>query len=99
MNLPDWIDWVQWPAMAVTVVAAYLVGSTHSPKRVAGFWFFLTSNVLWIVWGLYASAWALIVLQVCLAVMNFRGLFRNDPEIHETVIAVEEKVLGEDRAV
>lgn len=99
MNLPDWIDWVQWPAMVVTVIAAWLVGSTRSRKRVVGFWCFLASNVLWVVWGLYASAWALIVVQLCLAAMNFYGLFRNDPEIRETVAAVEEKLLGDDEGV
>jgi hypothetical protein len=33
----------------------------------------MLSNVLWIVWGWYSSAYALIALQVCLAVMNIRG--------------------------
>lgn len=94
MSLPDWIDWLQWPAMAVTVAAAWLIGSPRSRKRVVGFWFFLCSNVLWVAWGLYASAWALIILQLCLAVMNLRGLFRNDPELHETVVTVERKVMG-----
>ena len=31
---------------------------------------FLASNLLWIAWGLYAQAYALILLQVCLAAMN-----------------------------
>ena len=30
--------------------------------------------MLWGVWGVYSSAWALIALQVCLAIMNLRGL-------------------------
>lgn len=34
----------------------------------------LASNVLWGIWGVYSSAWALIALQVCLAAMNLRGL-------------------------
>lgn len=98
MDLPQWVDWLQWPAMVVTVVAAWLVGSTRSRKRVAGFWFFLSSNVLWIAWGLYAGAWALIILQVCLAAMNFFGLFRNDPHIHEAVVEVEHKIIGDEPA-
>ena len=29
----DWLDLVQWPAMAVTVGAAWLVASTHKRRR------------------------------------------------------------------
>lgn len=39
---------------------------------------FLASNLLWIAWGLYAQAYALILLQVCLAAMNLRGTHRNE---------------------
>ncbi|MDX9875563.1 MAG: hypothetical protein RBS88_11675 [Spongiibacteraceae bacterium] len=83
--MPEWLDWLQWPAMVVTVLAAWLVGSTRSRKRVVGFWLFLSSNVLWIAWGLYAEAWALIIVQLFLAGMNFYGLFRNDPAMREKV--------------
>jgi len=64
---------VQWPAMAVTVAAAWLVASMRDEQRNLGFWLFMLSNVLWIVWGLHAGAYALIALQVCLAAMNIRG--------------------------
>jgi hypothetical protein len=64
---------VQWPAMAVTVAAAWLVASMRDDQRNLGFWLFMLSNVLWIVWGLHAGAYALIALQVCLAAMNIRG--------------------------
>ena len=59
--------------MGVTVIAAWLIASSNEKKREFGFWVFLVSNVLWIWWGLHASAFALIVLQLCLAVMNIRG--------------------------
>jgi hypothetical protein len=49
-----------------------------------GFWVFLASNVLWSVWGWYSSAHALIVLQVALAFMNARGVYRNDPDLEVT---------------
>lgn len=78
MSLEQWIDLVQWPAMVVTVLAAYWIGSLQRRKRLVGFWLFLLSNVLWIIWGWQAEAWALILLQVCLAVLNFRGLSKND---------------------
>lgn len=79
-----WIDLIQWPAMAVTVVAAWLVASQRKFKRNWGFWLFLLSNVLWIAWGLHDGAYALIVLQVFLAVLNIRGAVKNQPAQSET---------------
>jgi hypothetical protein len=64
--------------MAVTVIAAWLVGSSSERRRAWGFWVFLLSNVLWIAWGVIASAYALIVLQVFLAVTNIRGAKKNE---------------------
>ncbi|HWV09333.1 hypothetical protein [Pseudomonas sp. GD03944] len=75
----DLIDLVQWPAMLATVVAAWLIASLERRRRTIGFWCFMLSNVLWIIWGLHASAWALIVLQVCLAGLNIRGARKNAP--------------------
>jgi hypothetical protein len=77
-GLLDWIDLLQWPAMVVTVLAAWLIGSLNPRRRTVGFWFFLLSNLLWVIWGWQAHAWALIVLQVCLALMNIRGVKKND---------------------
>ena len=74
----DYFDLVQWPAMMLTVLAAWLVGSRSSTKRNLGFWIFLASNAAWIVWGWYVRAHALIVLQLCLAVLNVRGVQKND---------------------
>jgi hypothetical protein len=42
-----------------------------------GFVFFSVSNVLWVIWGVHADAYALIVLQICLFVMNLRGFKKN----------------------
>ena len=75
MNL--W-DFLQWPAMLVTVAAAWLVTSRHAKRRNSGFWFFLVSNVLWIAWAVPSKAWALIVLQIALLVMNIRGAAKTD---------------------
>jgi hypothetical protein len=76
----DFIDLLQWPAMLVTVVAAWLVASLSKKQREIGFWFFLLSNVLWIAWGYHDHAYALIALQLALAAMNIRGAKKNDPE-------------------
>lgn len=64
--------------MAVTVLAAWLVASTRHTRRKVGFWFFLTSNVLWVAWGLHDEAYALIALQMCLVATNIRGAFKNE---------------------
>jgi len=74
-----WVDFIQWPAMAITVLAAWLVGSQRKFKRNWGFWLFLLSNLLWVVWGLHDGAYALIFLQVCLAALNIRGTVKNSP--------------------
>lgn len=76
----DFLDLVQWPAMVATVIAAWLVASQSKRRRNWGFWWFLASNVLWAAWGWHASAYALIVLQVCLAALNIRGARKTEPE-------------------
>lgn len=72
------LDLIQWPAMAATVAAAWLVASRSAHKRAVGFWVFLASNVLWVVWGWHDRAWALVVLQFCLAALNIRGVRKNE---------------------
>jgi len=74
----DILDIVQWPAFAASLAAAYLVGSNAKGRRNAGFWVFLLSNLLWVAWGLHTQAWALIALQVGLAALNVRGLFKTE---------------------
>jgi len=74
----DVLDWIQWPAMATTVLAAWFVAARQKSRRGFGFWCFLLSNFLWIVWGLHADAHALVALQFCLAGLNVRGAFKND---------------------
>jgi hypothetical protein len=72
------LDLLQWPAMVVTVVAAYLVASRMAYKRAIGFWCFLASNVLWVAWGVHDHAWALVGLQFFLAALNIRGIYKNE---------------------
>ena len=75
----DYLDLLQWPAMLVTVVAAWLVASQAKRRREYGFWIFLLSNLLWIVWGWHDRAYALIALQIALAALNVRGAYKNEP--------------------
>jgi hypothetical protein len=73
------LGWLQWPAMVVTVIATWLVGSVTRRRRIYGFFVFLLSNVLWVVWGWSTEAYALIVLQAALVIMNIRGIRKNEP--------------------
>ncbi len=76
--MESWLSRLQWPAMLVTVMAAWFVASTSRTRRNVGFWLFLPSNVLWIAWGLYSAAHALVVLQFALAALNIRGAMKTD---------------------
>ncbi len=74
------LNFLQWPAMVITIAAAWGAGSHRKRRRRIGFWLFLLSNVLWTIWGVYAEAWALVVLQISLAIMNVRGARNNESE-------------------
>lgn len=79
--MSELVDMVQWPAMAVTIYAAWLVASQTKSRREQGFWWFLLSNVLWVVWGFHDGAYALIALQIGLATLNIRGVWKNNNTI------------------
>lgn len=74
----DWIDILQWPAMAVTIAAAWLIASQRKERRRLSFLLFLAGNVLWIAWGWHDRAMALIALQLFLAFENVRGVRKNE---------------------
>ena len=74
----DYLDLLQWPAMLVTVAAAWLIASRSAHKRAIGFWCFLASNLLWVIWGFHDRAWALVGLQFFLAALNIRGVYKNE---------------------
>jgi uncharacterized membrane protein len=71
------LDLLQWPAMVVTAVAAFLVASLSETKRKIGFWCYLLSNALWSAWGFHTKAWAVVALQVVLLALNIRGVKKN----------------------
>jgi hypothetical protein len=74
-----WLDLVQWPAMAATLLGAWLVASQQPRRRNIGFWVFLVSNALWVVWGWHDGAWALVALQLGLVALNVRGVRKSEP--------------------
>ncbi len=72
------LGFIQWPAFATSVAAAWFVASHSEHRRNLGFWVFLLSNLLWVIWGVHTGAWALVALQVCLSALNVRGLFKTE---------------------
>ncbi|WP_298235012.1 hypothetical protein [uncultured Azohydromonas sp.] len=78
--MSELLDALQWPAMAATLVASWMVASQRKRKRNWGFWVFILSNVLWLAWGWHTKAWALMALQLGLFVLNLRAARKNDPE-------------------
>lgn len=70
---------LQWPAVAATRFAPP-GSSPRSRKRNVkwGFWIFLLSNLLWVGWGWHDHAYALIVLQFGLVLLNIRGVAKNE---------------------
>ena len=72
------LDAVQWPAMAVTLFAAWLVASRKKERRAHGFWWFIASNILWVVWAWHVHARALIAMQAGLFALNVRGAVKNE---------------------
>ena len=70
--------YLEWPAMAVTLAAAWWMGSKKADKRVIAFWMLIAGNLMWIGWGWGETAWALIALNVGLLALNVRGIMKND---------------------
>lgn len=68
---------LQWPAMVITLTAAWLVASRSKSKRHRGFWCFIASNIIWIVWAWSEQAYALIVMQLGLFAINVTGARKN----------------------
>lgn len=69
---------LEWPAMAISLAAAYLLASQRPEKRVVAFWLLIIGNVMWIAWGWGEDAWALIALNAGLMALNVRGIFKNE---------------------
>lgn len=79
MSTSELLGFLQWPAMLATLIAAWLVASSSKSKRNSGFWWFIASNILWVVWGWHVQAYALIILQAGLLAFNVRGAKKSEP--------------------
>ena len=76
--MDDWLAYLEWPAMAVSLVAAWLIASKNPHKRVWAFVMLIVGNLMWIAWGWGDSAWALIALNIGLMALNVRGIVKNE---------------------
>lgn len=76
--MDDFLALLEWPAMAISLVAAYLLGSIHPKKRILAFVMLIIGNLMWIGWGWGNDAKALIALNAGLMALNVRGIFKNE---------------------
>ncbi len=79
-SLDDLLNLVQWPAMITTIAATWYIAAERKDNRNWGFWLYLLSNLLWVVWAIPNRAWALAAMQVILAGMNIRGVMKSKPK-------------------
>jgi hypothetical protein len=74
----DYFSLLQWPAMVVNILSVWMLTSQSKGKRHAGFLLSLLSNLLWIMWGWYAEALAVLGLQIALATLNIHGVRKTE---------------------
>ncbi len=63
---------VDWAAMALTLVAIYLLGD----RRRMGFVLMILGNACWVVLGVLTGSLAMILANLVFAGMNVRGLVK-----------------------
>lgn len=71
------IDFLQWPALVLSVIGAWLVGGSTMTHRRRGFLFFLLSNGLWMLWAGGIEAWGVVITQAVFTWTSIRGLCAN----------------------
>ncbi|WP_426104398.1 hypothetical protein [Massilia sp. TSP1-1-2] len=76
--MEDIVAYLEWPAMAISLAAAWWMGSKKAEKRIMAFCLLIAGNLMWIAWGWGDEAWALIALNVGLLALNVRGIVKNE---------------------
>jgi hypothetical protein len=74
----DYFSLIQWPAMVINILAVWLLTSQSKGKRHTGFGLSLLSNLLWVIWGWHAQAFAVLGLQIALATINVLGVRKTE---------------------
>ena len=67
---------LDWVAMSTSLLAVYLLGR----KNRIGFACFLFSNLIWILLGVLAGIWGIVVGNVLFLALNARGYMKWKPE-------------------
>jgi hypothetical protein len=78
--MDDFLALLEWPAMAISLAAAWWMGSKKAGKRIVAFVLLIVGNLMWIGWGWGETAWALIALNIGLLGLNVRGILKNEEE-------------------
>ena len=76
--MEDFVAMLEWPAMAISLAAAWWMGSRRPGERVFAFLMLSLGNLLWIAWGWGEGAHALIALNLGLLALNVRGIIKNE---------------------
>ena len=76
--MEDFVAYLEWPAMLITLAAAWWLGSKKPEKRIFAFSLLIVGNLMWIAWGWGDDAWALIALNVGLMALNVRAIMKNE---------------------
>ena len=79
--MEDYLAYLEWPAMAITLAAAWWMASTKPQKRIVAFGMLIVGNLMWIGWGWGDEAWALIALNAGLLALNIRAIMKNEEEV------------------
>ncbi len=67
----------QYPALITGIIGAYFVSSTTSKKRYWGFFLWIISDICWALFGLSASGYGLVIMQLIFIFTSSRGMFNN----------------------
>jgi hypothetical protein len=76
--MDEFLALLEWPAMAVSLAAAWWMGSKQAGKRIVAFCMLIVGNLMWIGWGWSTDARALIALNLGLLALNVRGILKNE---------------------
>jgi len=71
----DVLHFLQWPAMAISLLGTWWVGDAERRHRHLGFAVLMGSNALWFAWAVTDHAWALLVMQAAFLLLNGRGFY------------------------
>ena len=66
--------------MAISLAAAWWLGSKQAEKRIFAFSLLIVGNLMWIAWGWGDGAWALIALNAGLLALNVRAIAKNEDD-------------------